>query len=120
MEGLTWGAVVAVVALCCSLCSIAAFLLGRRKAAQDEGKEEGSLKTDIQYIKDTIRDTTKSSRKKTKSLENLSLKLDTQDKQREEDYRQLLIQITELKSSYKSLHIRVDEMNKRIDEHYHQ
>ena len=113
MEGLTWGAVVAVVALCCSLCSIAAFLLGRRKAAQDEGKEEGSLKTDIQYIKDTIRDTTK-------SLENLSLKLDTQDKQREEDYRQLLIQITELKSSYKSLHIRVDEMNKRIDEHYHQ
>lgn len=111
MEGLTWGAVVAVVALCCSLCSIAAFLLGRRKAAQDEGKEEGSLKTDIQYIKDTIRDTTK-------SLENLSLKLDTQDKQREEDYRQLLIQITELKSSYKSLHIRVDEMNKRIDEHY--
>lgn len=112
MEGLTWGAVVAVVALCCSLCSIAAFLLGRRKAAQDEGKEEGSLKTDIQYIKNTIRDTTK-------SLENLSLKLDTQDKQREEDYRQLLIQITELKSSYKSLHIRVDEMNKRIDENCH-
>ena len=98
MEGLTWGAVVAFVALCCSLCSIAAFLLGRRKAAQDEGKEEGSLKTDIQYIKDTIRDTTK-------SLDALSLKLDAQDKQREEDYRQLLIQITELKSSYKSLHI---------------
>lgn len=112
MEGLTWGAVVAVVTLCCSLCSIAAFLLGRRKAAQDEGKEEGSLKTDIQYIKDTIRDTTK-------SLDALSLKLDAQDKQREEDYRQLLIQITELKSSYKSLHIRVDEMNKRIDEYCH-
>ena len=112
MEGLNWGAVVAVVALCCSLCSIISFLLGRRKAAQDEGKEEGSLKTDIQYIKDTIRDTTK-------SLDALSLKLDAQDKQREEDYRQLLIQITELKSSYKSLHIRVDEMNKRIDEYQH-
>ena len=112
MEGLTWGAVVAVVALCCSLCSIAAFFLGRRKVAQEEGKEEGSLKTDIQYIKDTIRDTTK-------SLDALSLKLDTQDKQREEDYRQMLIQITDLKSSYKSLHIRVDEMNKRIDEHCH-
>ena len=112
MEGLTWGAVVAVVALCCSLCSIASFFLGRRKAAQEEGKDEGSLKTDIQYIKDTIRDTTK-------SLDALSLKLDTQDKQRDEDYRQMLIQITDLKSSYKSLHIRVDEMNKRIDEHYH-
>lgn len=112
MEGLNWGAVVAVVALFCSLCSIASFLLGRRKVAQDKGKEEGSLKTDIQYIKDTIRDTTK-------SLDALSLKLDAQDKQREEDYRQLLIQITELKSSYKSLHIRLDETNKRIDEYHH-
>lgn len=111
-NGLTWGAVVAVVAFLCSLCSIAAFFLGRRKAAQDEGKEEGSLKTDIQYIKDTIRDTTK-------SLDTLSLKLDAQDKQREEDYRQMLVQITELKSSYKSLHIRVDEMNRRIDEYHH-
>lgn len=112
MEGLNWGAVAAVVALCCSLCSITAFLLGRRKVAQDEGKEEGSLKTDIQYIKDTIRDTTK-------SLDALSIKLDAQDKQREEDYRQMLVQITELKSSYTSLHIRVDEMNKRIDECCH-
>lgn len=112
MDGLTWGAVVAVVALCCSLCSIASFLLGRRKVATEEGKEEGSLKTDIQYIKDTIRDTTK-------SLDALSLKLDAQDKQREEDYRQLLVQLTELKSSYKSLHIRVDEMQRRIDEYHH-
>lgn len=112
MDGLTWGAVVAVVALCCSLCSIASFLLGRRKVANEEGKEEGSLKTDIQYIKDTIRDTTK-------SLDALSLKLDAQDKQREEDYRQLLVQLTELKSSYKSLHIRVDEMQRRIDEYRH-
>ena len=111
-NGLTWGAVAAVVAFLCSLCSIAAFFLGTRKAAQDEGKEEGSLKTDIQYIKDTIRDTTK-------SLDTLSLKLDAQDKQREEDYRQMLVQITELKSSYKSLHIRVDEMNRRIDEYHH-
>lgn len=112
MDGLTWGAVVAVVALCCSLCSIASFLLGRRKVANEEGKEEGSLKTDIQYIKDTIRDTTK-------SLDALSMKLDAQDKQREEDYRQLLVQLTELKSSYKSLHIRVDEMQRRIDEYHH-
>lgn len=112
MEGLTWGAVAAVVALCCSLCSLASFLFGRRKVAKDEGSAEGSLKTDIQYIKDTIRDTTK-------SLDALSLKLDAQDKQREEDYRQLLVQMTELKSSYKSLHIRVDEMQRRIDEYHH-
>ena len=111
MEGLSWGAVVAVVALCCSLCSIAAFLLGRKKVAQEQGKEEGSLRTDIQYIKDTLRDTTK-------SLDNLALKLEAQDKQREEDYRRLLVELTELKSSYKSLHIRVDEMQRRIDEYH--
>lgn len=112
MNELTWGVVAAVVALCCSLCSVASFLLGRRKVANDQGKEEGSLKTDIQYIKDTIRDTTK-------SLDALSLKLDAQDKQREEDYRQLLVELTELKSSYKSLHIRVDDMQRRIDEYHH-
>lgn len=112
MDGLSWGAIAAVVAFCCSLCSVASFYFGRRKAATDDAKEEGSLKTDIQYIKDTIRDTTK-------SLDSLSLKLDAQDKQRENDYRQLLIQLTELKASYKSLHIRVDEMQRRIDEYHH-
>lgn len=111
MDGLSWGAVVAVVALCCSLCSVASFLLGRRKVAQDEGKEEGSLATDLKYIKETIRDTTK-------SLEALNVKLDAQGKQREQDYRDLLVQITELKSSYKSLHIRVDETQRRINEYH--
>lgn len=111
MNELTWGAAAAVIALCCSLCSVASFLLGRRKAANEEGEKEGSLKTDIQYIKETIRDTTK-------SLDALSIKLDAQDKQREEDYRQLLVELTELKSSYKSLHIRVDEMQRRIDEYH--
>lgn len=112
MEGLSWGAVVAVVAFCCSLCSVASFLLGRRKVAQDEGKEEGTLATDLKYIKETIKDTTK-------SLDALNVKLDAQGKQREQDYRDLLVQITELKSSYKSLHIRVDEVQRRINEYHH-
>ena len=112
MDGLSWGAVVAVVALCCSLCSIASFLLGRRKVAQDEGKQEGSLATDLKYIKETIKDTTK-------SLDALNVKLDAQSKQREEDYRDLLVQLTELKASYKSLHIRVDNISRRVDEYHH-
>lgn len=111
MDGMSWGAVVAVVAFSCSLCSVASFVLGRRKVAQDEGKQEGSLATDLKYIKETIKDTTK-------SLEALTIKLDAQSKQREEDYRDMLIQLTELKSSYKSLHIRVDEMQRRIDEYH--
>lgn len=112
MDGLSWGAVVAVVALCCSLCSIASFLLGRRKVAQDEGKQEGSLATDLKYIKETIKDTTK-------SLDALNVKLDAQSKQREADYRDLLVQLTELKASYKSLHIRVDNISRRVDEYHH-
>lgn len=112
MDGLTWAAVIAVLTLCCSGCSIASFLLGRKKAAEQEGEEEGGLKKDLQYIKDNIRDTTK-------SLDSLSLKLDAQDKQREQDYRQMLVELTELKSSYKSLHIRVDELQRRVDEYHH-
>lgn len=112
MEGLSWGAVVAVVAFCCSLCSVASFLIGRRKVAQDEGKQEGTLATDLKYIKETIRDTTK-------SLDALNVKLDAQNKQREEDYRDLLVKLTELNSSYKSLHIRVDELQRRVDEYHH-
>lgn len=112
MEGLSWGAVVAVVALCCSLCSVASFLLGRRKVAQDAGKQEGTLATDLKYIKETIKDTTK-------SLDALNVKLDAQSKQREEDYRDLLVQLTELKASYKSLHIRVDNISRRVDEYHH-
>ena len=112
MDGLTWGAIGAVLVLCTSLCSVASFYFGRRKAATDQAKEDGSLKTDIKYIKETMRDTTK-------SLEALSIKLDAQDKQREEDYRGLLVQLTELKSSYKSLHIRVDNLEKQIAQYHH-
>lgn len=112
MDGLTIGTIGAVLALCCSICSVASFYFGRRKAATDDAKVEGSLHTDIKYIKDTIRDTTK-------SIDALSIKLDAQDKQREEDYRQLLVQLTELKSSYKSLHIRVDNMEKEISQYHH-
>lgn len=112
MEGLTIAGIVACIALCSSVCSVAAFWIGRRKAAQDQGEQEGSLKTDLQYIKESVRDTTK-------SLESLALKLDASDKSREEDYRGLLVQLTELKSSYKSLHIRVDNMEKQIDKYHH-
>lgn len=112
MENMTWSIFIALVGVCCSACSIAAFFIGRKKAAAQEGEQEGGLRTDLQYIKDNLRDTTK-------SLDALSLKLDAQDKQREADYRQMLIKVTELESSYKSLHIRVDELQRRIQEYHH-
>ena len=112
MSELSSGAVVAVVAFCCSLCSVASFLLGRKKIALDEGKEEGTLATDLRYIKDTIKDTTK-------SLEALTTKLDAQGKQREADYRELLVKFTELKVSYDSLCNRVDTMEAEISKYHH-
>lgn len=112
MEGLTWGAVAAMVAICVSVCSIASFLLGRRKAATEEGEEDGSLKTDLHYIKETIRDTTK-------SLDTLSIKLDAQSKQREEDYRSLLVKFTELSTKHESLNNRVHKMEKEIAQYHH-
>lgn len=108
MEGLTLAGFVACVALCSTICGIAAFVIGRKKAAQDEGEKEGNIKTDIQYIKESIKDTAK-------SIETLTLKMETSDNKREEDYRALLVQLTELKSSYKSLHIRVDNIEKNIN-----
>lgn len=112
MEGLTWGAVAAVLVLVTSICSVAAFVLGRRKAATDAGEKEGSLKTDLYYIKETMRDTTK-------SLDALSTKLDTQSKQREADYRSLLVQFTELSTKHDSLYNRVNKMEKEIAQYHH-
>ena len=108
MEGLTLTGFIACVTLCSTICSLAAFLIGRKRAAQNEGAKEGNIKTDIQYIKESIKDTAK-------SIETLSMKMETSDNKREEDYRALLVQLTELKSNYKSLYTRVDNIEKNIN-----
>lgn len=108
MEGLTITGFIACVTLCSTICSLAAFLIGRKRAAQNEGEKEGNIKTDIQYIKESIKDTAK-------SIETLSMKMETSDNKREEDYRALLVQLTELKSNYKSLYTRVDNIEKNIN-----
>lgn len=112
MEGLTFASFCAAAVLLSTACSIAAFMIGRKKAATDEGQESGSLKTDVKYIKETLKDTNK-------TMEQLTIKLEAADKQREDDYRQMLVALTELKASYKSLHTRVDNMQKQIDSYHH-
>jgi hypothetical protein len=112
MDGLSWGAVVAIVAFCCSLCSIASFVIGRRKVAQDEGKEEGSLKTDLQYIKETVRDNAK-------SVDALSCKIEAQSIQREKEYRDMLVQSTELSVKYDLLSADVVGIKKEIAQYHH-
>ena len=112
MEGLTWGALGAVFVLLTSICSIASFYFGRRKAATDEAEEEGGLKTDLYYIKETMRDTSK-------SLDALSTKLDAQSKQREDDYRSLLVKFTELSTKHDSVANRLHKVEKEIAQYHH-
>ena len=112
MDGLTWGVIAAVLTICCSLCSVASFYFGRRKAATDQAKAEGSLKTDLHYIKETVRDTTK-------SLDSLAAKLDTQNQKTESDYRKLLIQFTELRTRHDSVETRVLSIEKEIARYHH-
>lgn len=112
MEGVTWGALVAIVAFCSSLCSLASFYFGRKKAATDDAKQEGQLKTDLHYIKETVQSTTK-------TLNGLSIKLDEQSRQREEDYRTLLVKFTALDTKHEALEQRVSRMQKEIAEYHH-
>ena len=112
MDGLTWAAVAACLALVVSLCSVASFYFGRRKAATDDAEEQGSFKTDLQYIKDTVRDNAK-------SVDALSLKLDAQSQQREKEYRQMLVQSTELSVKYDLLSADVISMKKEIARYHH-
>lgn len=112
MEGLTLGGVIALIGLCCSLCSIAAFFIGRRKAATDEAREEAKVSLDLKYIKDTVRD-------QTKSLEALSGKLDDQNAKREKEYRELLVKYTELETKHRLLRDDVAAMKKEIAMYHH-
>ena len=112
MEGVTVGGLIALLGVCCSICSIAAFFIGRRKAATDEAREEARVSLDLKYIKDTMRD-------QTKSLESLTLKLDTQSQQREKEYRELLVKHTELETKQRLLKDDVVAIKKEIAMYHH-
>lgn len=109
---MSWGEIVAIVGLCCSLCSIAAFVLGRKKAVAEDAQAQGSFKTDLQYIKDTVRDNVK-------SVDTLSAKLDAQNAQREKEYRQMLVQSTELSVKYDLLSADIINIKQEIARYHH-
>ena len=48
----TWIAV--VIPLITAVCTIASFLIGRNAASKNQGKYEGEIKADIEYIKTRI------------------------------------------------------------------
>ncbi len=112
MNELTWAALAACVALVVSLCSIASFYFGRKKAATDDARQDATVSVDIKYIKDTIRD-------QTKSIDALTTKFDDQNAKREKEYRELLVKFTELETKHKLLKDDVVAMKKEIAMYHH-
>ena len=112
MAEISLGGLVGIVGLVATVCSIASFILGQKKAvtadATSAGKDKGLIESDMNNIKEAIKSLTT-------SINTLTIKLEAQDEKREKDYREMLVSLTEVKSSYKSLHLRLDTLEKRLE-----
>ena len=108
MDALTIGGIAAVLGVCTSVTGLASFYFGRRKAATEAAKEDTKMSLDLQYIKDTVRDTTK-------AIDKLVAKMESQNDAREKQYRDLLVEFTKLESSYSALHSRMDRLAEELD-----
>ena len=99
---------VVLIGLVVSACSIAAFFLGRKKEATQDGQKSGVIESDIKNMSRQMEEMKN-------SFDRMNLKMDTVDEKRESEYRNMLVSITELSSSYKSLHKRVDAIEQKLD-----
>ena len=106
MADLTIGGLIAILGIFVSLCSIASFYFGRKKATSDDARETGGIMTDLKYIKESVERTSK-------AVDSLSTKMDTTDKKREDEYRELLVEFTKLQQSHKSLEHRVENLEQQ-------
>lgn len=105
MENISWGLLVGMASLIATLCTIAGFLLGRRKEAVAEGQQDGTFKADITYIKNTMTDL------KT-SVEKLDNKIDSNQEKLNDEYKQLLVEVVKLKESSAEMQQRIGKLEK--------
>ena len=105
MENMSWGLLVGMASLIATLCTIAGFLLGRRKEAVAEGQQDGTFKADITYIKNTMTDL------KT-SVEKLDNKIDSNQEKLNDEYRQLLVEVVKLKEASAEMQQRIGKLEK--------
>lgn len=108
MTDLDISVLVIIIGLVVSSCSIAAFFLGRKKEATAEGNKSGIIESNVKSIFCQLTEI------KT-SFDRMSLKMDQMDEKRESEYRNMLVGMTELSASYKSLHKRVDAIEHKIE-----
>ena len=59
--------------------------------------------TDLKYIKESVERTSR-------AVDSLSTKMDTTDRKREDEYRELLVKFTKLQQSHKSFEHRVENI----------
>lgn len=105
MENMSWGLLVGMASLIATLCTIAGFLLGRRKEAVAEGQQDGTFKADITYIKNTMTDL------KT-SVEKLDNKIDSNQEKLNDEYKQLLVEVVKLKEASAEMQQRIGKLEK--------
>ena len=105
MENMSWGLLVGVASLIATLCTIAGFLLGRRKEAVAEGQQDGTFKADITYIKNTMTDL------KT-SVEKLDNKIESNQEKLNDEYKQLLVEVVKLKEVSTEMQQRIGKLEK--------
>ena len=105
MENMSWGLLVGLASLIATLCTIAGFLLGRRKEAIAEGQQDGTFKSDITYIKNTMTDL------KT-SVEKLDNKIESNQEKLNDEYKQLLVEVVKLKEASNEMQQRIGKLEK--------
>lgn len=105
MENMSWGLLVGLASLIATLCTIAGFLLGRRKEAVAEGQQDGTFKADITYIKNTMTDL------KT-SVEKLDNKIESNQEKLNDEYKQLLVEVVKLKEASNEMQQRIGKLEK--------
>ena len=105
MENMSWGLLVGIASLIATFCTIAGFLLGRRKEAVAEGQQDGTFKSDITYIKNTMTDL------KT-SVEKLDNKIESNQEKLNDEYKQLLVEVVKLKEASNEMQQRIGKLEK--------
>lgn len=95
------------VAVIATVCNIVTFFLNRRSAACAEGEAKGTSAATIKNISEQLNEIQS-------QMEKTADKTEERDRIREQEYRALLVAVSDVTSSYKSLHKRVDRIEEIV------
>ncbi len=108
-ENLSVSNVYAVLVFISCVLSIIGVLKSSKKDSQKDGANAGEVQSDLRYIKQQLEEIKR-------GMTDTDVKIDRKFENIERDYRNLLMSNTELIQQYKSLHRRVDNIDKQIND----